>query len=443
MAHIVCITSGLRGLLNASFELVARLQAAGHTVTCASPHDVGTVVEAQSLRYVQLPPVNFDPAPPPPRIDGPLGSLRSRVAEWSGASGRRQAGIEALNLAPFKTFISDEKPDLVLIDSELYEHIFTLHALEIRTALITPFFASWQQDGVPPLPTPLGPDASGTKSWQQYQRQRFRQTKLISLRNAFTERRHVLLAYARQCGYPVSALRQYDAHTLFVDTHLPVLLLTARELEFPHTPRPGATYVGPMVATERRDQEVSVEDQARLHQLYEERKNKQSKIIYCALTTMNLRDDDFLPRVVQAMAEHPAVQMIIGLGGRDHAVDLPLPDNVHALAYVPQLEVLAHSDLCITYGGMNTVHECLHHAVPMLLYPRYNDQPGVAARLVHHGLAMRGDVTNDSASTIAQTIDRLLLNTVMQDRVAETRGDVAHYRDERVLEVTVENLLGA
>ena len=40
MAKIICITTGLTGILNASFELVARLQQAGYEVCYASPKNV-------------------------------------------------------------------------------------------------------------------------------------------------------------------------------------------------------------------------------------------------------------------------------------------------------------------------------------------------------------------------------------------------------------------
>ena len=54
MAHIVCITGGLTGILNASLALVQQLRQAGHRVTYASPADLSKPVAAQEIPYVQL-----------------------------------------------------------------------------------------------------------------------------------------------------------------------------------------------------------------------------------------------------------------------------------------------------------------------------------------------------------------------------------------------------
>ena len=37
MAHILCMTTGLTGILNASFEVVRRLEKRGHRLTYACP----------------------------------------------------------------------------------------------------------------------------------------------------------------------------------------------------------------------------------------------------------------------------------------------------------------------------------------------------------------------------------------------------------------------
>ena len=37
MAHVLCLTTGLTGILHASFEVVRRLEAWGHHVTYACP----------------------------------------------------------------------------------------------------------------------------------------------------------------------------------------------------------------------------------------------------------------------------------------------------------------------------------------------------------------------------------------------------------------------
>lgn len=51
-----------------------------------------------------------------------------------------------------------------------------------------------------------------------------------------------------------------------------------------------------------------------------------------------------------------------------------LPDNVIAVGYAPQLQLLPHIDLMISHGGANSVMEALSHGVPLALLPICNDQ---------------------------------------------------------------------
>ena len=68
----------------------------------------------------------------------------------------------------------------------------------------------------------------------------------------------------------------------------------------------------------------------------------------------------------------------------------------------------------ITHGGINTITECVFCEVPMLVYPLslHWDQPGNSARVVYHGLGLRGKIEKDSAKTISQKLNQLKNNYV-------------------------------
>jgi UDP:flavonoid glycosyltransferase YjiC (YdhE family) len=53
----------------------------------------------------------------------------------------------------------------------------------------------------------------------------------------------------------------------------------------------------------------------------------------------------------------------------------------------------------------------------MLVYPLVYDQPGNAARVVHHGLGLRGNVRQASAEKIGAQIDEVAGNPAYRDRV--------------------------
>jgi len=54
MAHILLITTGLTGVLHAGFEVMSRLEIAGHRLTYACPRERRAEVEAQGFAYEQL-----------------------------------------------------------------------------------------------------------------------------------------------------------------------------------------------------------------------------------------------------------------------------------------------------------------------------------------------------------------------------------------------------
>ncbi|MEO1574478.1 MAG: glycosyltransferase, partial [Pseudomonadota bacterium] len=403
MSNIVCMTSGLRGLLNASFEVVSRLKRDGHRLTYACPHDVGELVRGQGIDYVQLPPTNFDPAPPPPG-----GRFLKRFTRSATAESRREAGVRALGMDDFRSVIEDLAPDLVLVDTEMYEYIFTLQAMGVPVLGLSPFFAQWPGLGLPPLALSATP--ADTDAVSRHLALRAEQIESVSRKYERTERRSVLLAYAESLGLDTKRLEQTGALMLFVDTQLPTLLLTARELDFPHAPPDNAHFVGPMVAMDRTDADVDAGDRERLDGVLSQ--DRTGPLLYCPLSTMNTSQGDFAQRLVACVAERPEWTLVVA-GARDLDDSAP---NVHAFGYLPQMRVLVHADLCITMAGMNTVHESLMAGVPMLAFPMHYDQPGVASRLAHRGLAHVG-AAEDSADRMGARIERALADTDLSENV--------------------------
>ena len=429
MAQILCMTSGLRGLLNASFELVRRLDEAGHSMRYACPHDVADAVRAQGIEYTQLSPVNLDPAPRPPG-----GRLLGRFTKKASAAARRRAGVEALGMSAFESTVERLAPDLVLLDAELYEHSFALHAMGVRVALLTPFFAQWPGRGLPPLALSATP--ADRAAIEAYRAQRAARIAAVSQRFAFTERRQVLLAYAESVGYPIEALEQVGALTLFVDTHLPTLLLTAAELDFVHDVPAHATYVGPMVAPSRADVDTQPGEQARLDQVLDAHDG--GPLIYCPLTTMQVGDGGLLERLITALSARKDWTLIVA------GVSSPLasepPPNVHVFGYVRQMQVLPKVDLCITMAGMNTVHEALLLGTRLLACPGHYDQPGVAARLAARGLAHVARPDADAAA-LGEHIAAALADDALGAAAAQAPQMFDRYREARLLEQRVQELL--
>ncbi len=112
-------------------------------------------------------------------------------------------------------------------------------------------------------------------------------------------------------------------------------------------------------------------------------------LIYVSFGTLQNRVGDRFREIAQLCGQLP-VQAVLSLGGGGRVESLGgLPENVIVVEYAPQLELLRRADLCVTHAGMNTTLECLALGVPMVTIPVANDQPAVAARVLHHGVGQR------------------------------------------------------
>jgi UDP:flavonoid glycosyltransferase YjiC (YdhE family) len=59
----------------------------------------------------------------------------------------------------------------------------------------------------------------------------------------------------------------------------------------------------------------------------------------------------------------------------------------------------------INHGGLGAVKECILFGVPMIVFPCRWDQPHNAARVVYHGLGVRGNINDASVEQIHSLID--------------------------------------
>lgn len=66
-----------------------------------------------------------------------------------------------------------------------------------------------------------------------------------------------------------------------------------------------------------------------------------------------------------------------------------IPKNICAYSFVPQIEVLTHTDVFLTHCGMNSINEALTLGVPMVAMPFMNDQITNAGRIVQLGMGKR------------------------------------------------------
>jgi UDP:flavonoid glycosyltransferase YjiC (YdhE family) len=205
------------------------------------------------------------------------------------------------------------------------------------------------------------------------------------------------------------------------------------ETDFPHSTAKNIKYIGPMVYESREEQKETPEDK-RLSEILLRKKDKE-KLVYCSVGSMAKGYLPFLKNVLSAVSNLDGVLLILSIGPKmSKASFQDIPTNVFIFNWISQLKVLSKADCAIIPGGINTINECIHYKVPMLLYStRYTDQNGNVARMAYHGLGIRGDVFNEGVEQIRANILKILEEKEIQARVLKMN---AVYREYRKRELT-------
>lgn len=137
---------------------------------------------------------------------------------------------------------------------------------------------------------------------------------------------------------------------------------------------------------------------------------KDEKVIYISMGTVLDKTEEFFNLCIDAFSNFDGL-VVIAAGEKADLTKLKqAPENFIIAPYVPQLEVLEHSDVFITHGGMNSVNEGIHFNVPLVVMPHDKDQPMVAQRLseLQAGYTISKDEVN--AQLLKQGIEEVLQN---------------------------------
>ena len=445
-ARILCVTSGLTGMLYSSVELARRLTAEGHRLMYASYPHARDLVEYHGLDFLALEPNRYRQFL---EADAGTGAL-SRVVN---VRDRRQRALDSVALDGFTEAVRATRPDLLLIDGEMHEHIIAASQIEVPIALLNTFASIWKQPGLPPAHCAVRPGVGwkGTRQgiallWLALRLKKLRVASSLKIRRLGCDRRSILSHLARSVDFDLR--RETDAGQWlipFTYRRFPVLSLHALEFEFPHQPPERVQYVGPMVLGDRTDRQVRSGDQTELEALFTRRRQagEERRLIFAVFGSVFSTDRALLQRLVGVVRERPDWDLVISLSGRVPPADLgPLPEGVHAFPWVPQMDVLHHADVVVTHGGINTIDECVVCGVPMLVYcGGETDMAGNTARIEYHGIGIAGDHRRDGTEDIRHHLDRLLSEPGFANNIGRLRHRYLAYAEDRVAERAVEELL--
>ena len=163
-----------------------------------------------------------------------------------------------------------------------------------------------------------------------------------------------------------------------------------REFDFPRRSLPSCFhYVGPLRSSRRQKMKFPWE------------RLDGRPLIYSSLGTLQNTKTNVFQCFVEA-CDGLDVQLVIA--GRSQESLGPLPENVIAAAYAPQLELLEKACLTITHGGLNTVLDSLSCGVPMIVLPLTYEQPAISMRVVRSGTGIMLPPSRLSAQTLRNEI---------------------------------------
>jgi MGT family glycosyltransferase len=177
--------------------------------------------------------------------------------------------------------------------------------------------------------------------------------------------RRVVADYRRRWKLPAHASSEDSYSQLAQISQQP------REFDFPRQLLPSCFhYVGPLRSPERHKVDFPWE------------RLDGRPLIYSSLGTLQNTKTNLFQSFVEA-CNGLDVQLVIA--GRDEKSLGPLPENVIAVSYAPQLEILEKATLTVTHGGLNTVLDSLSCGVPMIVVPLTYEQPAIAMRVARIG----------------------------------------------------------
>ena len=144
-------------------------------------------------------------------------------------------------------------------------------------------------------------------------------------------------------------------------------------------------------------------------------------LVYVSLGTLFNRDVELFRLLFKALRS-TNMRAIVSAGSAAIDPSFPAaPPNVDLRPWVPQLDVLRQSTVCVTRGGINTVTESLSTGVPLVVIPHMSEQEIVASRVEELGVGIRLGRANLTASRIGAAICEVAGDERFSRRTAPVR----------------------
>lgn len=319
----------------------------------------------------------------------------------------------------YRNAIIDIKPDVVLIDEQSALKAFIYKTLGVRVVFFQTKPDTRKIRNIPPFTSLFIPKRGLTSNaycdllW------------FVKLSILYWNKYFSMFCSFGQDAYSMykKAIKQYGVEFEHIDFKrsfgigvkgISRLVISPEAFDFPHSSIDGVFPIGPLLDV-KREGEISMPRYLPLLQrIKKTNRDTSGFVVYCSLGTVTSgfkkTVKKFFLKIRKVSRINPSVIFVLSVGKDFNISDLfPAPDNLLIFDHVPQVDLLQYCNLMITHGGMNSINECVFNNVPMLVYPLSPqwDQPGNSARVVYHGMGLRGSIKFDSVQMISKKINAI------------------------------------
>ena len=131
-------------------------------------------------------------------------------------------------------------------------------------------------------------------------------------------------------------------------------------------------------------------------------------VIYISLGTVFNENITFFNNCFTALKDLD-VTVVVSIGQTNNIADFDdIPSNFIIESYVPQIELLQHTDLFITHAGMNSTNEAMMMDVPLLAFPQSADQPVVSHQIEQLDIGKKLDSATVTTAELQSTVTEML-----------------------------------
>lgn len=387
MAHFALLAPEAGGHIYPMGSLAAELRRRGHQTTLIALAAAAPLAEKLDLPLREL----RDSAKPPRPARAVAIASRPLGLNWAANLRARFLWKSELVLDQAPTIIRDLQADAVIVDQTILAGGSVADSLGLPFATVCSALMWNEEPQVPPHFTGWGysdgnwdryRNRIGYAAWEAYMRATVR----------------TINRYRSRWGLPT-----FRRSTQTISPYLQLSQLCA-ELDFPRRELAASChYVGPLAMARPPRQDDFPWDRL-----------DDRPLIFASLGTVPSVSNLPVYQTIAKACSGLDAQLVLSLGKwGDKAGDARarlgrLAGDPIVVDFAPQLALLQKASLLITHAGQNTTLEAIHFGVPMVALPRSADQPAMAARLEHAGVALRGSFRNSHPEALRKLVSRVL-----------------------------------